>query len=1118
MDQENIQQGNLYPDDSLDLYDLLKAVVAETIQTPPSMSDQGPSAQAASPMDRMDELPNHRPSQHDGIISIAAQIPARNPSPARYPTRTLEALRRLSIDELSLIAFGWVGRPGGGETLWACLEEAACFSPEIFFPIASLSVLQAPGSTPEQSLFNISRSSGSVKDILRTERGFFVVMGSPIEAQRLVHAHSEFCHVSLSSALHLVSTRFPSVAEEFAGHGETVGRQVNATINAGLGSRLHLEIHAVRHEHEDEEEALNEVCIAWRGVVEGALGLMIRSEGVAGAIGTGGAVQAGGSTHSGGSVNPGQSLNGKAPPLSSSIPTQQISDSPPMTPNHTDSAIPPTLLPLLVQLKAPLAHFDLVQLVSDPENISLLKRGQLGQPLPGIKVVPLRWSTAHPFAPLVLIRMTAGCVSHGPTCTACPEAAAKLAVARTDAPMEAWGVLWEGELPKGKITSFVDEGKCKLVIYGGTREESTPLVYVLHSPIEGFQLDGAVGGESLRRLRAFYLHGSLKFLAQYKSGKVAVLDRYFQVTRNPHSLEGLIPWDAKVFFFYIRVGEFNNEGNGILTCAAWMVGVDLMTAISDPSGAWRQVSTIPLFPLAKIGFVYPPLLAEPLLLVASADPKILGLLQVWRLGLVERLFGQSGLADEQRTGSLSSLFRPRLLKQLGMPKVRCSLKDLTTDLFAAGNEDMYRNILGAWKFLPGEGDEDRMAVQPDTSSYFGRPLPIEGMFPGGVGVSNGPTIVNPPSTTLGVLQSRSSFSLFGLSTTSSDLEFRILSEIAGYKVTPLRWANASRDGLFALVQQPKAQLTIVYAVQPDGWIEQLRTHDSAGVPFSTCRIIPVFAKPPGKETPDLFLITLDGDKGGLFMVSSPRDEWRFVREISEKALLYADRIDVMYHRSRDERNPLLLTFLLTQTAGNMNVRLLGDPFKESLDICSQPWQSMGLPSITRDLTILYSCKPCINHAWPCDVFIAWIEGASEGSNLDADGYPTGSAPSRLMVAHCPLPDARWRVIIDSPAPNGSTRVVPLYLEISSEPLLLLNHPRGVDLIRPNLVDALTGFSAAAGAALGYPRFIKRWEELGSLIDITMDLPLSWLPIAANNCGSYFGVPFPFEQPEGSLNI
>jgi hypothetical protein len=76
-------------------------------------------------------------------------------------------------------------------------------------------------------------------------------------------------------------------------------------------------------------------------------------------------------------------------------------------------------------------------------------------------------------------------------------------------------------------------------------------------------------------------------------------------------------------------------------------------------------------------------------------------------------------------------------------------------------------------------------------------------------------------------------------------------------------------------------VTAVLSASVEGGITELTRFSDSGLPFSECELIPLFARAPGKDAQELFILVLfkKGKIGGVFTMTSPREEWRFVRAI-----------------------------------------------------------------------------------------------------------------------------------------------------------------------------------------------------------------------------------------------
>jgi hypothetical protein len=188
---------------------------------------------------------------------------------------------------------------------------------------------------------------------------------------------------------------------------------------------------------------------------------------------------------------------------------------------------------------------------------------------------------------------------------------------------------------------------------------------------------------------------------------------------------------------------------------------------------------------------------------------------------------------------------------------------------------------------------------------------------------------------------------------------------------------------------------------------------------------------------------------------------------------------------------MLLTFLLVQRPGRrFEVRIFGDPFKDSLEIARHPLPN---PESIKSFTTLYVNRPGIMHVWPCDVFIAWV------------------ADSHLTLVHLPLPDAPLREVYCVPVPSECTgKIIPVYLDFLTEPLILLPLKSGsADLLRLNVIEAI----GCPGTAFARPKMLLRYSstECSNFVDLTMDAAWAWLPTAAATQKSFLRQQLPFER-------
>ena len=708
-------------------------------------------------------------------------------------------------------------------------------------------------------------------------------------------------------------------------------------------------------------------------------------------------------------------------------------------------------LPVLVSLKAPLAHVDLVHLQIEPAGITLFKSGGLGHPDPGRRVMPVRWSAEG--EPIVVLADR-------------ESGASRLAIARGDVPSESWPTLADAEVPNlstAVTTPIMLDTVLFLIVWQPIRPHKAPpteppFLFQVNRPTEPWTPVRELSSEwhaPVKRVSVFYMDNASFVLVQEVSGLVTV-----RRVENPRDqwrvvldVSGLVPFDARVQFMYIKTSQTPH------VVATWVHGADLLIARVTLT-EWQVISVVPFLPLTRLACVYPPFLNEPLLIATSTDAKLNGMLQVWRLYLSERL---SGVPCPP----------PVMLKQLGVPRVRAAVRDLSLD---------YPLI--------------ELASREFNPLFFGHRLPFE--------ASPSPPHVAPSQLSVSLLLSSDSTGypiLSGLHG-HTQLDMRRLSKgkTPWATLTPLRWSNPQRDAFFLLGQDPASKVTAVISASAEGFSEVTRFGDS-GLPFSECSLLPLFARVPGKDSEELFILVLHRKAkiGGVFTMHSPREEWRFVRalEAEEGSMLDPEsRVDVCYHRGRDPRHPLLLTFLLVQRPGRrMEVRLFGDPFKASMEIARHP---LPHPDQIKKFTMLYMTRPSVMHIWPCDVFAAWV----------ANGF--------LTLVHLPLPDAPLREVYSVPVPAECTgQIIPVYLDYLSEPLILLPTKSGAaDLVRLNLIEAL----GCPGSQFARPKFVLRYSatESVSFCDLTMDAASSWLPAAAATQQAFNRSPLPFERASVKL--
>ncbi|KAF4687983.1 hypothetical protein FOZ60_003277 [Perkinsus olseni] len=289
------------------------------------------------------------------------------------------------------------------------------------------------------------------------------------------------------------------------------------------------------------------------------------------------------------------------------------------------------------------------------------------------------------------------------------------------------------------------------------------------------------------------------------------------------------------------------------------------------------------------------------------------------------------------------------------------------------------------------------------------------------------------------------------------------------RVTPLRWAP-NRECLFVVMQDAKHQLTRVCAADVslhcDQWTTLLEFGDEA-VPFSQCHFYPFMFSP------------VTDQKGGVFFIQNPTTAWQFVREVDvlqEPEFFDAScEVEILYHHSKAPgQQQQVCTFFIVHTNDHgTSVRVIADPQRPTVEI-SKP---KALKS---------------------------LEGP------DSSAPPTGAAlrlcgPSPFcehLAAHLPLADGKWTEVSRTKVSSSANALVPIYLPYYQEPLLLVqNSSEGtVDLVRPHCVES-------AGPD----------TEGLSLVDITADSPLQWLPQTGgqviSNRPSYDRHPLPCERME-----
>ena len=907
-------------------------------------------------------------------------------------------------DQIGIVPSGFVGGGEGGATLRNVLWYEAQTVREVW-------IGGEVGPGLQEVLGNFS-GIVAVKPVAECGGGFFVKLDNPQRAKDLVLEISKFSPpppltpptvcLSVSTALAGVFNRFPGCVEIFEQQAAELSRRVGGLIwLGGEGGRVGFSVSKGMDLRMVAGFWHDLFCVDFERIIESNIDQKARARAPSG-------------------------FTDPAPSLSAPPPPPQIIS-----------------LPLFVQLKAPLAHFDLINFRVSPENPTLEKSGALGAPSPGWRAVPLAspgWDGGEAGV-LVLI-------SHRESGTS------RIAVGTAELPMEGWPVVGGGE---GGTWSQISRSKITLLPYFGgilawTRETAT--IFQLSRTEDGLlnfeivreNVETEFKSENILRLTSFMECGSIKILMQFAGrSEVRVINDVSAAWMFEKSIiSNLIPFDGKVHFF-----DFSQNKTG----AVWLQGADCFVA----SEGWRIISVFPLFPSARLSFCYPSNLHEPLLLVTSADPKLVGVLEVWRLYISERL------------GGYVNAPAPRLVKRLGIPRVKAIVKEIPRQM------------------VNGEG------------IFFAKPFPCEAA---GALSRLSPTISAAPISDIG-LQSLLVFGSHGVHNASlaglfdlDRLDLRKISDMSDRwrAVTPLRWASPSREALFVIAQNPGTTAVLSVSVG-GGWVEQSRFFDEiGGLEISRCKLTTILARVAGKEVPDLFVIAVDCERGvgGVFLIVSPREPWRLMRKLDEEGLLeIGAHLSVMYHRSRDAKNSTILSFLVVQRVGGWTeVRLFADPSKPSIEISRK-----NIANSTR-LVPMYLNRPGVSHTWPCDVFFAFVENG------------------KLKIFHAPLPDAEWRVISDFSLPAGTGNfLVPIYLPGVAEPMLLVSSNNGwLDLIRINLIDCL----GAPGAASAVPRFIMRYSSADhtmSILDLTMDIPLAWLPSAALLQSSYLRKPLPFERSE-----
>ena len=731
-------------------------------------------------------------------------------------------------------------------------------------------------------------------------------------------------------------------------------------------------------------------------------------------------------------------------------------------------------MPFMLAVKGQLKTVELSLLRFDDQNLFLSKPESAPPVEQKWRVAPLRWSAERePFC----------IITHRET------SRLRLVVAKPDAAIELWPVMYSSDRPDGGIVCCsISPARCKLVpfmwqsglfVLALDRVGAGGAVLQINAPQEPWVCvrDIPASAEWINasrvRVTPFYhrspIDGSLCSMMLVQDEDSVTVRRIIDPAQPWQTVATLDVTNgpmvaSKVKFAYCRLPPQlvtpDKAAWPLAVYATWTDGCTLFLAsVSQPDQPWQILTSAPVPPHTRLGLVYVPFLPEPLLVATSMDPHYVGSVAVRRLFLAERELG----SDE-----VPPLYVQRYMQ---VPALPVAIRDLSADLPIT--DLPFREFVG---------------------DFVGKRLPYDLTPPGKV-VAVPPPPPAPSHGPVPLLLGGSLASLQGKRRLDWVPGPHVDTDSQQWRVTPLRWAPG-REVLFAVLQSKQQKVTRVAVVTPDvpcsDWGVQIEFPDSS-VPFSECTLVPFqYQTIPGAS--DMFVLVLHSGsgKGGLFFVANPKSEWQFVREVGgdEAAFLRPDtQVKVMYHRSKDPQNVNVCTFFLLSSPEGTSVRVVIEPNQPTFDL------GISLPA-ARDVKVLYafSPKPPVTHVWPVEVFVAYVDH------------------DHLVVAHVPSPESFWRPLYSLQVPEGS-QVAPVYLPYLAEPLLLNRvSETAVDMLRLNLVENL-------GTGTGGATFVHRYllnEPVEEISDVTLDSALVWIPqMGLQGMHPYCGYPLPAEpDPSG----
>ncbi|KAF4674734.1 hypothetical protein FOL47_008784 [Perkinsus chesapeaki] len=781
--------------------------------------------------------------------------------------------------------------------------------------------------------------------------------------------------------------------------------------------------------------------------------------------------------------------------------------------------------PVMVTLKNPpgLDVSELSTLKSEGEQFYLSKPDAAQPTERGWKCTPLRWSNEK--EPFVILQ-------HKQT------GRLRMCVSRSDSPMEMWPTMFETRddqaLAESKLVPMMlraplapgetpdSPGQYLMIVLALHRPTGAGRVFQVSAPNQpwvplrdiapGEEWSVTPGVRCNVRVTPVYMQGRTFVFIQ--DGDACALREICDPTAawvkvNSSITNGDVDVSCKLKVLYVLPPSSSGESHSSLPnfhiYVAWVAGGMLRIAKLPQFNAlatdsWQRVAAVTLStsPHTRIAPVYLPYLPEPLLLATSAgDAGAAGTMQVWRLYLSE------GLSCDRLVMSPN----PRVVRQMQVPRVtKCSVRDLTMDLPLTD--------LAAPDRYDGRFVDKRLPFEPPMPVNIPPPRPVENdtsilWVREDCGSAIDGSSGSPTKVTATAAHSSRKGAACCLSTLQGlDLDMKALpssviapgrSSSKSMRVTPLRWAP-NRECLFVVVQDAKHQSTKVCAADVsqhcDQWTTLLEFGDEA-VPFSQCHFYPFMFSPVTSTStePDLFVMAVhrSSQKGGVFFVQNPTTAWQFVREVDvlqEPEFFDSScEVEVLYHHSKAPgQQQQVCTFFIVHTADHgTSIRVIADPQRATVEI-SKPKAlakaNGNIGTACRPVPLyVYAARRLSVNTWPVEVFMAWLE-----------------QPGYLVIAHLPLADGKWTEVSRTKVSSTASALVPIYLPYYQEPLLMVqNSSEGtVDLIRPHCVES-------AGPD----------TEGLSLVDITADSPLQWLPQTGgqviSNRPSYDRHPLPCER-------